>query len=157
MHEAALAHAVAVRLTELAARGERTSGVTVHVRGSHGEPRHVRDSLAAHLEAFLGPQVASGLRIVSDPTPRLCVGCADLFEAIESDVPCPACGGPGIAVPTPETIELVLGPEEPLGRGPDRPGDRAERPSVERATRPDAGLGLVASRSAAGTTTSPEA
>lgn len=105
MHEAGLARTIAATITE---RGLDPGAVTIRVTGGHGEPDHVLASLRTYLEASLGAGPAAQLVIEIAPVPRLCAGCAGTFTAIDRDSACPSCGGPGIVVPTPEQVELLV-------------------------------------------------
>lgn len=136
MHEAGLARAVASAMAE---RGLDPGAVVVRIAGGHAEPEDVRAALRLHLEILLGADAAGRLGIESVPVARFCVDCAATFEAVERAAACPACGGPGLLLPGPETLELLVadGPDE---RGPDRPRVGDGRPSA-----PD-GLGVDAGR-----------
>jgi Zn finger protein HypA/HybF involved in hydrogenase expression len=135
MHEAGLAVAVAAELRE---RGLGPQGVVLRVSGGHGDPAAFDAALRMHLAATMAWASGDALVIEHVPSPRLCAGCAGLFESVDPGAPCPACGGPGIAVPVPEQIELVA-VDPPDDRGPERPVGRDQRPSVAAPPPRDAG------------------
>jgi len=103
MHEAGIAVAVAAEIRE---RALDPSAVRLHVTGGHGDLGAFDAALRAHLEAAAPGQGLGDVRIEHLPSARLCGRCAFAFEAIGEGAACPACGGPGIAIPQPESIEL---------------------------------------------------
>ncbi len=147
MHEAGIAAAVAAEVRE---RGLDPDRLRLVVSGGHGDEVAFDAALRAHLEA-----AAPGLRlervaIVHAPVPRLCASCATAFEAPLSTDPCPACGGPGLAIPRPETVELestdgeaerMLLEEAPHDESEHAHGVGGERGHVHRATGALAGDG----------------
>lgn len=136
MHEAGLARAVASAMAE---RALDPGAVVVRIAGGHAEPEDVRAALRLHLEVLLGAEAAGRLGIELAPVARLCVDCAETFEAVERTAACPACGGPGLLVPRPETLELLVA-DGPVDRGPDRPPVDDGWPSAFATTRVEAGV-----------------
>lgn len=143
MHEAGIAVAVAAEIRE---RGLDPAAVRLHVTGGHGDLVAFDAALRAHLEAAAPGRGLGDVRIEHVPSARLCARCSFAFEAIGEGAPCPACGGPGIAVPQPESIELEwsdaaahldaavahdhLGHPGHGPEGPDDPSGRDSRPST---------------------------
>jgi Zn finger protein HypA/HybF involved in hydrogenase expression len=105
MHEAGLAASVA---TALRRAGAETSGRTVRltVRGGHGTPSDFDAALRLHLASQL-PDFAGPIEITHAPQATLCVGCGEPFERV-GDEACPRCGGSGLPLATPETIDVEM-------------------------------------------------
>jgi Zn finger protein HypA/HybF involved in hydrogenase expression len=103
MHEAGIAQAIAAEIRE---RGLDPAAVRVVVSGGHGDEESFDAALRMHLEASAPGLGLGSLAIVHAPVARICTRCATPFEAAFAADPCPACGGPGIAVPVPESVEL---------------------------------------------------
>ncbi len=123
MHEAALARSIAEALLERmpehigfaslrdpARDAPVTPPVRVLVRGGQTEPTAFDAALLEHLRAELPGWDGTGLEVVHEPAPRLCVGCGSTFEATVSDAPCPSCGAMS-SLPTieHEQVELEVG------------------------------------------------
>jgi Zn finger protein HypA/HybF involved in hydrogenase expression len=107
MHEGRIAQAVAAEIRE---RGLDGRGVRLVVSGGHGDATAFEAALRLHLAAAL-PQVdVAAISIVHRPAVRLCGGCGGAFVAPRPTDDCPACGGEGVAIPTPERIDLEWGP-----------------------------------------------
>lgn len=106
MHEARLAHAVAA---EIRGRGLRAAGLRLVVSGGHGDEMAFDAAMRLHLAATLPDLDAAAIAIVHRPVARLCGGCGGVFVAPRPADPCPACGGDGVVIPTPERIEVEPG------------------------------------------------
>jgi hypothetical protein len=105
MHEAGLAAAVADALRRAPLDGAR---VRLLVSGGHGDPDDFDGALRLHLIAAAPELEAVPLEIVHLPAPRLCIGCGREYAAVAEDAPCPSCGASGLAVPSPERLEIEL-------------------------------------------------
>lgn len=103
MHEAGIATAV---LAEIRARGIDPGAARLVVSGGHGDADAFDAALRAHLAAAAPDLDVARIAIEHAAVSRLCAHCATPFEAPLASDPCPACGGPGIAVPVPERVEL---------------------------------------------------
>jgi Zn finger protein HypA/HybF involved in hydrogenase expression len=103
MHEAGLAAAVAAEIRE---RRLDARLVRLLVHGGHGATAAFDAALRIHLALLLPEADVDSMTIVHLPTPRLCVQCTGLFEAIEADAPCPRCHGASMSVAMPEWIDL---------------------------------------------------
>lgn len=103
MHEAGIAVAVAAEIRD---RDLDPSRVRLVVAGGHGDLAAFDAALRAHLEAAAPALGLAAVTIVHAPVPRLCAHCAAQYRATHSDAPCPACGGPGISLSEPESVEL---------------------------------------------------
>jgi len=103
MHEGRIADAVATQIRE---RGLGGAGLRLIVSGGHGDTVAFDDALRFHLAAALPHLDVSAISIVHRPGARLCGGCAGAYIARHPADRCPACGGEGTAVPTPERIEF---------------------------------------------------
>ena len=103
MHEAGIAVAVAAEMT---GRGLDPARVRLVVSGGHGDETSFDAALRTHLQAAAPGAGLEVIEIVHAPVPRICSACTTPFEAPLAADPCPVCGGPGIALPTPESVEL---------------------------------------------------
>lgn len=103
MHEAGIAQAIAAEIRE---RRLDPAAVRVVVFGGHGDEESFDAALRMHLEASAPGLGLGSLAILHAPVARICTRCASPFEAPFAADPCPACGGPGIALPVPESVEL---------------------------------------------------
>lgn len=112
MHEAGIAAAIAGELRE---RGLDARSVVLRVSDGHGDPAAFDAALRMHLAAIEPGLDVLALVIEHVPTARLCASCTGSFQAVGPDDPCPACGGPGIAVPLPERVDMIVA--EPTPRG----------------------------------------
>lgn len=122
MHEASIAVAVAA---EVRKRGLDPSRVRLHVAGGHGDTAAFDAALRAHLEVAAPGLGLSAVTIAHVPVPRLCARCATRYRDAAFDASCTACGGPGIVLSEPESIELEWDESETgADEGPDRPGRR---------------------------------
>lgn len=122
MHEAGIAQAIAAEIRE---RALDPAAIRIVVSGGHGDEESFDAALRTHLEAA-APELGLGrLAIVHAAVARICTRCATPFEASLAADPCPACGGPGIAVPVPERVELEW-LDESGGEGPSSGPARAE-------------------------------
>lgn len=114
MHEAGIAAAVAA---EIMGRGLDPAHVRLVVSGGHGDDAAFDSALRTHL-AGVAPHLALDcLAIEHAPGTRICGRCAAPFEAALAADPCPVCGGPGIAVPQPERVELAWTRSDEGGAG----------------------------------------
>ncbi|HXP33050.1 MAG TPA: hydrogenase/urease maturation nickel metallochaperone HypA [Acidimicrobiales bacterium] len=109
MHEAGLAASVADVLRQ---RGLDREGASVRliVHGGHDDAAAFDDALRLHLGMALPELDQRRLAIRHAPGTAVCVACGEPFEAPSSESPCPACGSPGLLLPTPESIEIEPGP-----------------------------------------------
>ena len=114
MHEGRIAEALAVEIRD---RGLDGPGIRLLVSGGLGDATAFDASLRLHLAAALPHVDVASIAIVHRPAARLCSGCAGAFVAARHTDHCPACGGEGVAVPTPERIELEWGPLPGSGDG----------------------------------------
>ena len=103
MHEAGIAVAVAAEIT---GRGLDPARVRLVISGGHGDETSFDAALRLHLAAAAPRAGLESIAIVHAPVPRICASCTTPFQAPLAVDPCPACGGPGIALPTPESVEL---------------------------------------------------
>lgn len=103
MHEGRIAAAVAAEIGE---RGLDGAELRLIVSGGHGDAVAFDDALRLHLAAALPHLDVSAIAIVHRPAARLCGGCAGAYIARRPADRCPVCGGEGIAVPTPERVDL---------------------------------------------------
>jgi hypothetical protein len=118
MHEAGVARAIAAEIRE---RDLASARLRVVVTGGHDEPAAFDDSLRLHLALELPDVDVGAIEIVHAPEARLCGTCATPFSGIAEDA-CPACGGAGLTIPTPERVELEwLEPTEGSRIGGDGP------------------------------------
>ena len=106
MHEGGLAASVAEALQE---RHLDRDGPAVRmiVHGGHDDASAFDDAFRLHLGMVLPDFDQRRLTIQHTARRAVCVGCAQPFEASAPDAPCPACGAPGLVLPTPESIEMV--------------------------------------------------
>lgn len=109
MHEARLAASVADTLRR---RGLASGGASVRlvVHGGHDETTAFDEAFRLHLGVALPAFDQRRLTIRHSPAIAVCVGCSQPFTASTSETPCPACGAPGLRLPTPELIELEVVP-----------------------------------------------
>lgn len=137
MHEAGLAVAVAA---EIKARRLDPGRVRVVVSGGHADPAAFDAALRAHLDATEPALGLGAVGIVHARVPNLCAGCASFFRAVEPAASCPSCGGPGMPLGGPESVELEWGEPDgdaawaPLGEiGPphDHGADEPDRPLAD--------------------------
>lgn len=134
MHESGAAIAVAAEIRD---RRLDPGRVRVLIFGGHGDPAAFEAAFRAHLVAA-GPGLGlEAVTIGRRPSSRLCAACTKPFDATDPSAACPACGGAGLAVAEPESIELEWD-EGPDGRGPDSPIGRDPRHSTNPASEPDA-------------------
>jgi Zn finger protein HypA/HybF involved in hydrogenase expression len=108
MHEAGLASAVADALRREGVEAVVGGRIRLLVGGGHSEPDDFDQSFRFHLSAAAPDLDATAIEIVHLPVDRLCVSCGQPFAAVTSDEPCPRCGGSGLQIPTPETVEIEL-------------------------------------------------
>lgn len=103
MHEAALAHAVA-----LAIRGHAGSGARIRllVSGGHADVDAFDAALRFRLEAADPDIDLDAIVIEHVPEERPCLSCGRSFAAIGMSAECPHCGGIGLTRPRPEWIEI---------------------------------------------------
>lgn len=114
MHEAGIAAAVAA---EIRARGLDPARVRLVVSGGHGDEAAFDAALRTHLAGIAPDLVLDGLAIEHVPVTRICGRCAAPFQAALAADPCPVCGGPGVAVPQPERVELEWASSDDGGPG----------------------------------------
>ena len=108
MHEAGLASAVADALRREGVATLDGPRVRLLVTGGHAEPDDFDAAFRLHL-ASVAPELAGAdIEIVHLPRERLCASCGESFVAVTSAEPCPRCGGGGLPLPTPETVEIEL-------------------------------------------------
>lgn len=109
MHEAGLAASIAETLRQ---HGLDATGPPIRlvVRGGHGVEAAFDDALRLHLELRLPTLDQGRVTIVHQPRDATCVTCGSVFQATSVDTPCPACGGPGLSRPTPESVEVEWTP-----------------------------------------------
>ncbi len=108
MHEAGIASAVADALRREGVATLAGARVRLLVSGGHSEPVDFDESLRFHLAAAAPDVDVAAIEIVHLPIERLCAGCGEPFAAVSADEPCPRCGGSGLPVPTPESVEIEL-------------------------------------------------
>jgi Zn finger protein HypA/HybF involved in hydrogenase expression len=108
MHEAGLAASVADTLRRAGADGSDRTDRTVRlvVHGGHGSPDAFDAALRLHLASQL-PDLGAAIEIRHAPHPTMCVACGAPFERLGDD-PCPLCGGAGLPLATPETIDVEV-------------------------------------------------
>lgn len=136
MHEAGIAVAVAAEIRD---RGLDPSTVRLVVAGGHGDRAAFDAALRAHLEAAAPGLGLAAVMIDHAPVPRLCARCATQYRAADADSSCSACGGPGIALSEPESVELEWDdPAAAAAEGPDSPDRGDPRPSTPGAGARDA-------------------
>lgn len=135
MHEAGIAVAVAAEIRD---RGLDPSRVSLLVSGGHGDAHSFDAALRAHLVAAAPSLGLGAVCIVHAPVPRLCAHCASEFRAASAEEPCPTCGGPGIALAEPESIELAWDEPDHSDHEPYSPPQRDSRPSMPAAPERDA-------------------
>lgn len=126
MHEAGLAASVADALHQRDLDREGPS-VRMIVHGGHDDAAAFDDAFRLYLGMVLPEFDQRRLAISHAPGSVVCVACGRPFEARTSETPCPACGAPGLAIPTPESIELEWSPRAQRGERPRR-GGRSTRP-----------------------------
>lgn len=115
MHEAGLAHAVAEALRREGAGQVAGTRVRVIVSGGHAEAGDFDGAFRMHFAAAAPEFDADAIEILHLPIERLCVGCGGTFASVATDAPCPRCGGSGLAVPTPERVDVELvRPDDPI-------------------------------------------
>jgi hypothetical protein len=121
MHEAGLAASVADALHQ---RGFDQEGPSVRllVHGGHDDAAAFDDAFRFHLGLALPGFDQRRLVIRHAPGAAVCIACGGPFEAPSAESPCPACGAPGLLLPTPESIEMDWSPR----------GSDAERPRRRR-------------------------
>ena len=109
MHEAGLAASVADALRQ---RGLEREGPSVRlvVHGGHDDAAAFDDALRLHLGLALPGFDQRRLKIRHTAAIAMCVGCGEPFKARSAETPCPACGSPGLRLPTPESIEIQAAP-----------------------------------------------
>jgi Zn finger protein HypA/HybF involved in hydrogenase expression len=125
MHEAGIATAVAAEIRD---RGLDPTRVRLVVAGGHGDLAAFDAALRAHLEAAAPGLGLWAVAIAHAPVPRLCAHCATQYRSVEAGASCPACGGPGIALSEPESVELEWDDRMPAAEGPERPDPHDWRP-----------------------------
>lgn len=104
MHELGLARAIAATI--------RTHGwgqfpLAIRVSGGHGDLEEFEQSLLAHLYCEAPELRAGQVRVIHEPSPRMCSTCASTFDGVQSSA-CPVCGGPPLPSLDPEQVELEL-------------------------------------------------
>lgn len=115
MHEAGLAEAVAEALRREGVGTTSGAQVRILVSGGQAEAAEFDAAFRLHLAAAIPELDPAAVELRHLPTERLCIRCGGTFVAPTSAEPCPICGGSGLAVPTPEQIELELvRPDEPI-------------------------------------------
>ena len=105
MHEAALAAAVAEALRRPDVRGRP---VNLLVTGGHTDRVAFDAALRFHLAAAapeIDLEVVSIVHVVQE---RPCLGCGHTFAAADLAAECPLCGGIGLALPSPEQVQIEL-------------------------------------------------
>jgi hypothetical protein len=109
MHEAGLAASVA---DALRLRGLELEGPSVRlvVHGGHDDMDAFDDAFRLHLGMALPGFDQERLAIRHSPAIAVCVGCGQPYKARSSETRCPACGAPGLRLPTPESIEIETTP-----------------------------------------------
>lgn len=115
MHEGRIAQAVAAEIRE---RGLGGRGLRLVVSGGHGDAPAFDAALRLHLAVALPHLDVAAIEIVHRPAVHLCGGCGGAYVAPEPTSRCPACAGEGVAIPTPERIDLEWGPIHGGSDGP---------------------------------------
>lgn len=109
MHEAGLAAAVAQALRHEGLVGSDGPRIRLLVSGGHGEPEAFDAALRLHLSASVPELELDRVVIVHGPVTRLCADCTATYRSVDPSAPCPVCGGPGIAMPAAERVEIEWG------------------------------------------------
>ncbi len=104
VHEAGLADAIAAEIRE---RGLDARSVRLEVTGGHGDVEAFDAALRLHLSLALPGVDATAIAIDHRAT-RLCPACGVATGSGGGDGPCPTCGGPAVALPTPEQVVIGL-------------------------------------------------
>jgi hypothetical protein len=111
MHEAGIAARVAEALRGAGVE-DSIRPVRLTVSGGHGDPASFDAALRLHLTAQL-PGLRAPIEISHAAEPTICTACLRPFLRAGADV-CPACGGDGLPIARPETVEIeVEGKDQP--------------------------------------------
>jgi Zn finger protein HypA/HybF involved in hydrogenase expression len=109
MHEAGIAARVVEALRSAGAE-DSIRPVRLVVSGGHGEHASFDAALRLHLSAQL-PALRAPIEITHAAEPTICTACLRPYLRA-GDGPCPACGGEGLPISRPETIEVEIEDEE---------------------------------------------
>jgi Zn finger protein HypA/HybF involved in hydrogenase expression len=105
MHEAGLAASVADAMRAHALDRDGPP-VRLVVHGGHTTNEAFDAALRLHLLLCLPELDPARLAIIHAPREVTCASCGRSFTAISGEEACASCGGPGIAGPSVESIEL---------------------------------------------------
>ncbi len=106
MHEAGLANAIAAEIRE---RGLERRSIRLEVTGGHDDVDAFDAALRLHLSLAL-PGLDVGAIAIDHRATRLCPDCGVLTGPGGGDGPCPTCGRPAVALPTPEQVAISVAP-----------------------------------------------
>jgi len=109
MHEAGLAASVADALRRRGLERDDTR-LRLLVHGGHDDAAAFDDAFRLHLAMALPGFDQERLVIRHTPVMAVCVGCGQPFTTRSPETPCPACGAPGLRLPTPESVEIEAVP-----------------------------------------------